>query len=92
MQLIQNGQQNVTGYANARVDEMFKQAGVELDDARRKQLYDTLQAQVVSDLPSHYLYAVKAVDAFSSKVRGVTPRKGDRLDYNDALLSWTVAE
>jgi peptide/nickel transport system substrate-binding protein len=91
-QLIQNGQQNVTGYVNARVDELFRQAGTELDETRRKQLYDQLQVAVVSDLPSHYLYSIKAIDAFSKKVRGVMPRKGDRLDYNDALLSWSVAD
>ncbi|MDQ3810779.1 MAG: ABC transporter substrate-binding protein [Chloroflexota bacterium] len=91
-QLIQNGQQNVSGYANPRVDELFKQAASELDETRRKQLYDQVQAQVASDLPSHYLYALKATDAFSDKVQGVVPRRGDRLDANDALLSWSVAE
>jgi peptide/nickel transport system substrate-binding protein len=91
-QLVQNGQQNVTGYANPRVDELFKQAANELDDARRKLLYDQLQAQVATDLPEHYLYALKAIDVFSRKVQGVVLRKGDRLDYNDALLSWSVAD
>jgi peptide/nickel transport system substrate-binding protein len=91
-QLIQNGQQNVTGYANPRVDELFKQGSTELDETRRKQVYDQLQVQVATDLPEHYLYALKAVDVFSRKVQGVVPRKGDRLDYNDALLSWSVAE
>ncbi|HET6317748.1 MAG TPA: ABC transporter substrate-binding protein [Chloroflexota bacterium] len=91
-QLIQNGQQNVTGYASARVDDLFKQASVELDEAKRKQLYDQLQVQVASDLPSHYLYALKAIDAFSRNVQGVAPKKGDRLDYNDALLGWSVAQ
>ena len=91
-QLIQNGQQNVTGYANSKVDELFHQAGVELDDTKRKLLYDQLQVAVVSDLPSHYLYSLKAIDAFSKKVSGVVPKKGDRLDSNDALLTWSVAE
>ena len=64
----------------------------ELDPARRKQLYDQIQTLVNSDIPSHYLYAVKAVDAFSARVQGVVPHKGDRLDYNDALLSWSVTQ
>jgi peptide/nickel transport system substrate-binding protein len=91
-QLIRNGQQNVTGYANPRVDELFKQGATELDEARRKQVYDQLQVQVATDLPEHYLYAVKAVDVFSRKVQDVVPRKGDRLDYSDALLSWSVSD
>jgi hypothetical protein len=55
-------------------------------------MYDQIQALVNADLPSHYLYALKAVDAFSKAVQGVVPHKGDRLDYNDALLSWSVAQ
>ena len=86
--MITNGQQNVTGYSNSRVDELFKQGSDELDDAKRKQVYDQMQAQVATDLPEHYLYAVKSVDVFSRKVQGVVTHKGDRLDYNDALLSW----
>jgi peptide/nickel transport system substrate-binding protein len=91
-QLITNGQQNVTGYSNPQVDELFKQAAGELDSARRKQLYDQIQALVNADLPSHYLYALNSIDAFSRKVQGVTTHKGDRLDYNDALLTWSVME
>jgi len=91
-QLVTNGQQNVTGYANPQVDELFKQAANELDDAKRKQLYDRIQVLVNADIPSHYLYALKAIDAFSRHVVGVTPHKGDRLDYNDALLSWSVTQ
>ncbi len=91
-QLITNGQQNVTGYSNPQVDESFKQAANELDNAKRKQIYDRIQMQVNADVPSHYLYALKSIDAFSRHVQGVTPHKGDRLDNNDALLSWSVAE
>src|SRR5207302_4463470 len=57
-QLITNGQQNVTGYSNPQVDEVFKQAAAELDAAKRKQLYDQVQMLVNVDLPSHYLYAL----------------------------------
>jgi peptide/nickel transport system substrate-binding protein len=91
-QLITNGQQNVTGYSNPQVDELFKQAAGELDAVRRKQMYDQIQGLVNADLPSHYLYALNSIDAFSLKVQGVTTHKGDRLDYNDALLAWLVME
>jgi peptide/nickel transport system substrate-binding protein len=91
-QLQTNGPQNVTGYSNPQVDELFKQAAAELDAARRKQLYDQAQMLVNADVPSHYLYALKAVDVFSRTVQGVTPHKGDRLDANDALLNWSVAQ
>jgi peptide/nickel transport system substrate-binding protein len=90
-QLITNGQQNVTGYSNPQVDELFRAAAQELDQARRKQLYEQSQALVNADVPSHYLYALKSVDAFSNKVQGVATHQGDRLDDNNALLSWSVA-
>jgi peptide/nickel transport system substrate-binding protein len=91
-QLITGGQQNVTGYSNPQVDELFRQGSTELDDARRKQIYDQVQQLVNAELPSHYLYAVEAFSPASKKVQGIVAKKGDRLDYNDALLSWSVAQ
>jgi peptide/nickel transport system substrate-binding protein len=91
-QLITNGQQNVTGYSNPQVDELFKLAANELDYTQRKNMYDQIQQLVNADLPSHYLYALKSIDVFARKVQGVTLHKGDRLDYNDALLGWSVIE
>jgi peptide/nickel transport system substrate-binding protein len=91
-QLITGGQQNVTGYSNAQVDELFKQGASELNDAKRKEIYDQVQTLVNADLPSHYLYALKAFSAVSKKVQGVVARKGDRLDYNDAVLQWSVTQ
>ncbi|MBV8716997.1 MAG: hypothetical protein JOZ65_18200, partial [Chloroflexi bacterium] len=64
----------------------------ELDDAKRKQIYDQVQQLVNADLPSHYLYALKAFSPVSKKIQGVVAHKGDRLDYDDALLSWSVAQ
>ena len=89
-QLITNGQQNVTGYTNPRVDELFKQAASELDATRRKQLYDQIQRLVNADVPSHYLYALTSVDVFASSVHGVAAHQADRLDANSAVLSWSV--
>jgi peptide/nickel transport system substrate-binding protein len=91
-QLITGGQQNVTGYSDPQVDELFKQGASELDDAKRKQIYDQIQQIVNSQIPSHYLYALKAFSPVSKKVQGVVAHKGDRLDYNDALLQWSVAQ
>jgi peptide/nickel transport system substrate-binding protein len=91
-QLITGGQQNAMGYSNPQLDQLFKQASGELDENRRKQLYGQAQQLVATDLPVHYLYAIKGFSALSKKVQGVVPSKGDRLDYNDALLAWTVAQ
>ena len=42
---------NTQNYRNARVDELLKQAAVELDEARRKLLYSEFQRIVVEELP-----------------------------------------
>jgi peptide/nickel transport system substrate-binding protein len=91
-QLITGGQQNVTGFSNAQVDELFKQGASELDDTKRKQIYDQVQQIVNQEIPSHYLYALKAFSPVSKKVQGVVAHKGDRLDYNDAMLQWSVSQ
>jgi peptide/nickel transport system substrate-binding protein len=91
-QLITGGQQNVTGFSSPQVDELFKQGASELDETKRKQIYDQIQQIVNAEIPSHYLYALEAFSPVSKKVQGVAATKGDRLDYNDALLSWSVAQ
>ncbi|HEY1291782.1 MAG TPA: ABC transporter substrate-binding protein [Chloroflexota bacterium] len=91
-QLITGGQQNVTGFSNPQVDELFKQGASELDDSKRKQIYDQIQQIVNSEIPSHYLYALKAFSPMSKTLQGVMAHKGDRLDYNDQLLQWSIAQ
>lgn len=89
-QLMSNGPQNVTGYSNPQLDDVFRQAAQELDPTRRKTLYDQAQQIVNADVPSQYLYALKSIDAFSRRVHHTPPARGDRSDVNNALLTWTV--
>lgn len=89
-QLMSNGPQNVTGYANPQLDDLFRQAAQELDQTRRKTLYDQAQQIVNADVPSQYLYALKSIDAFSRLVHHGPPGRGDRSDVNNALLTWRV--
>jgi hypothetical protein len=41
-QFITGGQQNVTGYSNPQAS-LYQQGGNELDEARRKQIYDQVR-------------------------------------------------
>jgi peptide/nickel transport system substrate-binding protein len=91
-QLLSNGQQNVTGFANENVDQMFKQGAVELDDAKRKQLYNDLQKVVNDELPSMYLYSATSFSPMSKKITGVQPSKLDSLDVNDSLTRWAFTQ
>ena len=91
-QLLSDGQQNVTGFASEKVDQMFKQGAVELDEAKRKQLYADLQKVVNEELPSMYLYSATSFSPMSKKVVGVQPNKLDSLDANDSLTRWAFAQ
>jgi peptide/nickel transport system substrate-binding protein len=89
-QFVTSGPQNVTSYSNAQLDELFRQAAVELDPARRQQLYVQAQEQLNADVPVHYLYALKSIDVVSRTMQGAAPRGSTRLEANDALLSWSI--
>jgi len=91
-QLITGGQQNVTGFSNKDVDDLFNRGAVELDENKRKQLYADLQKLVNDQLPSFYLYSLTSFSPMSKKVVGVQPTKFDSLDVNDALTRWAYSQ
>jgi peptide/nickel transport system substrate-binding protein len=91
-QLISDGQQNITGFHNPMVDDLFKKGAVELDDTKRKAIYDQLQELVNQELPAYYLYSPTSFSPMSRRVVGVAPNKLDRLDYNDVLTHWSLAQ
>jgi peptide/nickel transport system substrate-binding protein len=88
-----DGAQNAGGYNNPRVDQLLDQGAAELDDAKRKQIYNDLQKLVVDDLPVFPLLTLKAFTAFDKKVTGVAPLKGgDILRQNNLqVLDWAMA-
>jgi peptide/nickel transport system substrate-binding protein len=91
-QLRTNGTQNVTGFSSEKVDQLINQGKVELDDAKRKQIYNEMQKVVNDELPSMYLYSATSFSPMSKKVVGVQPNKLDSLDANDALSHWAFAQ
>jgi peptide/nickel transport system substrate-binding protein len=91
-QFLSNGQQNSTGYSNPLVDQLYQQGGNELDQTKRKQIYDQIQQLIVQDLPNYFVYSLESFSPASRKVQGIVPRKGDQLYYNNAVLSWSVAQ
>lgn len=91
-QLLSTGQQNVTGFASEKVDQLIKQGSVELDETKRKQIYADLQKLVNEELPSMYLYTATSFSPMSKRVVGVQPSKLDSLDVNDALTRWAFAQ
>ena len=47
---------------------------------------------VNQELPSYYMYSLTSFSPISKTVVGVQPNKLDRLDYNDALTRWSLAQ
>lgn len=91
-QILSTGQQNTTGFANEKVDQLIKDGSVELDETKRKAIYAELQKLVNEELPSMYLYSATSFSPMSKKVVGVQPSKLDSLDVNDALTRWAFAQ
>src|SRR5581483_11940581 len=91
-QLISDGQQNITGFNDPTVDDLFKKGAVELDEGKRKAIYDQIQQRVNEKLPAFYLYSPTAFSPMSRRVDGAKPNKLDQLDYNDALAGWSLAQ
>ncbi|WP_300380900.1 ABC transporter substrate-binding protein [Clostridium sp.] len=73
------GSQNKTGYANARVDELYKKALEETDTEKRKELYKEVYQILNEDLPYIYLYQRRDMWVVNSRVKGfeneITPYK-----------------
>lgn len=91
-QFATTGSQNASSYSNPRVDELLERGAAELDDNRRKQIYDEIQKIVVDDLPHYSMLTLKSFTAFDKKVGGVFPLKGgDILRSNNLqVLDWHI--
>jgi peptide/nickel transport system substrate-binding protein len=87
-----DGTQNAGGYKNARVDELFAQGAAELDETKRRAIYNEIQKLVVDDLPVYPMLTLKTFTAFDKRVTGVVPLKGgDILRQNNLqLLDWAL--
>jgi peptide/nickel transport system substrate-binding protein len=93
-QVKSDGTQNATGFSNPRVDQLLEQGAVELDETRRKAIYDEIQRIVVEEIPTFYLITLKNFTAFDQKVKGVAPLKGgDILTQNNLqVVDWYISE
>lgn len=88
-----DGSQNAGGYNNPKVDELLTQGAVELDEAKRKTIYNDLQKIVVDDLPVFPMLTLKTFTIFDKRVTGVVPLKGgDILRQNNLqVLDWSLS-
>ncbi len=73
---------NVCGYVNPRVDELFAKGGASSDPAVRKAAYDEVQKILVEDVPVAWLHEIDFPTLYRSRIRNpVTSAIG----LNDSL-------
>lgn len=66
-----DGSSNKTLYSNPVVDELLKNALNEMDQDKRRELYNELYKELSDDLPYIFLYQRKNMDVYLARVRGM---------------------
>jgi peptide/nickel transport system substrate-binding protein len=82
--------QNFVGYANAEVDKLLEQGRVELDQAKRKEIYWRVHQLLAEDQPYTWVIQVSQKWGVNRRVRGVdaSPGFGFFLWYPGELEWW----
>jgi peptide/nickel transport system substrate-binding protein len=65
------GSQNISGYENDALDKLLDQGRAELDNAKRKQIYQQATQTVLDDSPLIYLYHEKYFTGTGKNVTGL---------------------
>lgn len=80
---------NDSDWRNEKFDRMLAEARIELDEAKRKEIYYECQAMVADDA-GHVVFANSDyLDGYSSKIKGVTPHaRFDLADRRVAEKAW----
>jgi peptide/nickel transport system substrate-binding protein len=73
------GGTNYTGFRNARMDELLDAALAELDTAKRRVMFNEIQAIVMEELPQMPLYHVSNVFVSPKWMTGLTPPQSTAL-------------
>lgn len=66
-----DGSSNKTLYSNPVVDELLKNALNEMDQDKRRELYNELYKELSDDLPYIFLYQRKNMDVYLARVKGM---------------------
>jgi peptide/nickel transport system substrate-binding protein len=81
-----NDRGNSAGYANLKLDALLHAAGVELDRAKRAEMYARAEAMVNRDLPYIYLWVPRDVYGLSTRVVGWQPSPDSRINLHDVCV------
>jgi oligopeptide transport system substrate-binding protein len=81
-----------TGYQNAEVDQLLAQADIEIDPAKRAQLYDQAQKLVIGDVPQVMRSVLKSSYMVKPYVKGLdlTPQDSDWPGQITSMFNVTI--
>jgi peptide/nickel transport system substrate-binding protein len=77
---------SLSGWQNARYDQLVEEAKRTLDQARRKELYTEAQIIINVELPHFHLHDVVRTTAAVKALRGYQPGLGGALTYQGGGL------
>jgi len=78
---------NVEGYSNPRVDELFEKGATAFPDSKRQEIYTEVQQQLVEDVPVAWLLELKFPTIMSCDVKDlITTAIGVNDGFRDAWL------
>jgi peptide/nickel transport system substrate-binding protein len=87
MPVVRSGARgNSAGYADAEVDRMLDAADVEIDQAKRRDLYLKAQARFNADAPWLFLWLPQDLYGVSRRVKGWQPSADSRINLHDAYV------
>ncbi|GAB4179444.1 MAG: ABC transporter substrate-binding protein [Thalassobaculales bacterium] len=84
--LRSGGRGNSAGYQNAEVDRLIDAADIEVDRAKRRQMYLDAQAKVNADAPWIFLWLPQDLYGVSRRLKGWQPSADSRINLHDAYL------
>ncbi|MFL6026358.1 MAG: ABC transporter substrate-binding protein, partial [Friedmanniella sp.] len=85
-QHITGGSSNYQGYSNPKVDQLLTQAATEVDQDKRKELYDEASTMIVDDVSYLYLYNPDVVQAWTPGLKGYTIRADRAINFENVEL------
>ena len=85
-QHLTGGSSNYQGYSNPKVDQLLTQAATEVDQDKRKELYDEASTMIVDDVSYLYLYNPDVVQAWTPGLKGYKIRSDRAINFENVEL------
>ncbi|MCC7425352.1 MAG: ABC transporter substrate-binding protein [Alphaproteobacteria bacterium] len=78
---------NSSGFSNAEVDRLLDAAETEVDDAKRREMYNRAQVIVNQEAPWIFLWLPQDLYGVSRRITGWRPQSDSRINLHDVRLA-----